>query len=296
MSIYELTRQNDTTLYCNTINATNYDVQNLILNDLNITSTINATSTSSGALIVAGGIAIGKDLFIGGTTNIANISITSTVNSTSPSTGALVIVGGMGIEKDLYVGGSINFSVLGISSTTESTSTSTGAFIVAGGIGIGKNLYVGENTNTPSMTLNTYNLGYNQATVTGLWAGCITSGAGSCILTLNGRNLQVVLNGPDSAGLSPSTSCGGFYRTADSSGYNLTFSGQFPSWALPTTYTSTSCVVPTIQTAYGSMWGILYSTGVFVITTLSSVLFDPLSPPPGYLIHILPATILNFQL
>ncbi len=72
-----------------------------------------------------------------------NGAINGTTNSTSPSTGALVVAGGLGVAKDFYVGGNTHLSSLNVDGTTESTSPSTGALIVAGGAGIAKNLNVG---------------------------------------------------------------------------------------------------------------------------------------------------------
>ena len=60
-----------------------------------MTSTTNATNTSTGSLIVAGGVGIAKNMYIG-----------SSSNSTSTTSGALTIAGGVGIAKDMYVGGS----------------------------------------------------------------------------------------------------------------------------------------------------------------------------------------------
>jgi len=141
MSIYELTHPNDIVLYCNTLNAVNYDVQNLILDDLNITSTVNATSTSTGAVIVAGGIAIGKDLFIGGTTNISTLSISSTADSTSTSTGALIVAGGIGTNS-IFSGIQSN-SFLLTSTATTVLSSSTPCNVVCTGNVIAVDVPVG---------------------------------------------------------------------------------------------------------------------------------------------------------
>ena len=85
----------------------------------------SATSTSSGALQVAGGVGIGGDLYVGGTiiskrlvieyTTVTTTSVTTDdvftttndTNSTGTNTGALVIAGGAGIAKDVYVGGKL---------------------------------------------------------------------------------------------------------------------------------------------------------------------------------------------
>ncbi|MEJ7738359.1 MAG: hypothetical protein WKF97_13100 [Chitinophagaceae bacterium] len=71
-------------------------------------------------------------------------------NSTSISTGALVVNGGVGIGKNLNVGGASTFGgsasfggAVTITDLTESVSTTTGALIIGGGVGIGKRLNVG---------------------------------------------------------------------------------------------------------------------------------------------------------
>ena len=57
--------------------------------------------------------------------------------------GALTVAGGVGIAKDLYVGTTATFhSAAVINGTTTATSTATGALVVAGGVGIGDELHV----------------------------------------------------------------------------------------------------------------------------------------------------------
>ena len=70
-----------------------------------ITSIFNATtassSTTSGALQVVGGVGIGGQLNVGGTTN----KFTASTSSTSSTTGAVVVTGGVGIGGNLNVAG-----------------------------------------------------------------------------------------------------------------------------------------------------------------------------------------------
>ncbi len=69
------------------------------------------------------------------------------LGATSPSTGALVVAGGVGIGENLYVGGSAFFDgPLAVTNETESTDPFTGALTVAGGVGIAKRLNVGGAT------------------------------------------------------------------------------------------------------------------------------------------------------
>lgn len=71
---------------------------------VNIDATTASTTTSNGALVVDGGVGIGGQLNVGGSTN----KFTSTNTSTSSTTGALVVAGGVGIGENLNVDGNTN--------------------------------------------------------------------------------------------------------------------------------------------------------------------------------------------
>ena len=58
----------------------------------------NATSPTTGALIVAGGVGVGVDVYVG-----KNVTVDGTDESTTPTTGALKVAGGVGVGKSLYV-------------------------------------------------------------------------------------------------------------------------------------------------------------------------------------------------
>jgi hypothetical protein len=94
-------------------------------------SITTATSTDTGAVIVAGGVGIGGDLYVGGkivaqeldiqyttvTTTIVKtddiITTYNTTNSTSTDTGALIVAGGVGIGEDVNIGGTLTASGTG---------------------------------------------------------------------------------------------------------------------------------------------------------------------------------------
>ena len=153
-----------------------------------LTTTTNSTSTQTGALVVKGGIGVGKDVYIGGTLvfpdngriitnqievkstgsntssntgvlliNGGIVSITTTTSSTGSTNGALTVVGGVGIGGDLNVANTATFGSIGgivnIVSTASSTSSTTGALRVAGGVGIGGDLYVGGNITANQLTI-----------------------------------------------------------------------------------------------------------------------------------------------
>jgi hypothetical protein len=64
-----------------------------------MTDGTNATSTTTGTLIVTGGVGISQNLYAGGAARF-----TAGTASSSTTTGALVVTGGTGISEDLYVG------------------------------------------------------------------------------------------------------------------------------------------------------------------------------------------------
>lgn len=86
-----------------------------------IDSTTDATSTTSGALQVTGGAGVSGNLYAGGEVRLTDVS-----ESSSTSTGALVVSGGLGLAKNLNVGGDIqctgDFTVAGTFTTTGSDS------------------------------------------------------------------------------------------------------------------------------------------------------------------------------
>jgi len=92
-----------------------------------IIPTTASTSTTTGALVVSGGVGIAGNLYAGGLARL-----TDTTASTSSITGALVVSGGVGVAGNLYADG-----ITRLTNTTESTSATTGALVVSGGVGIG---------------------------------------------------------------------------------------------------------------------------------------------------------------
>ena len=91
---------------------------------VNITNVTPSISTDTGALIVAGGVGIGGDLYVGGEIIAQKITVQYTTVTTTL------------IETD---------DIITTFNTTNSTSTDTGALIVAGGAGIGGDVNIGGN-------------------------------------------------------------------------------------------------------------------------------------------------------
>jgi len=83
---------------------------------------INSTSTTTGSLLVWGGLGITGNAFIGGTayipsttpSNISNLLVSNSTVSTSTSTGALVVSGGAGIAGSLFTGIGFSSSISGV--------------------------------------------------------------------------------------------------------------------------------------------------------------------------------------
>jgi len=84
---------------------------------------------------------------VGGTLDVTGVTnLNDTTTSTSTTTGALIVDGGVGIAENVNVGGTLDVTgVTNLNDTTTSTSTTTGALIVDGGVGIAENVNVGGN-------------------------------------------------------------------------------------------------------------------------------------------------------
>ena len=154
--------------------------------DILLSSTTTSIGTDSGALQVVGGVGIGGELNVG-----SNSNFLSTDNAISTSTASVVFSGGVAIAKDLWIGGdfyakgqtvlttssfvgqivagtdilvtatdtgviyfsdvstlqsvtdrgAITTNQLIIENTTTATSSSTGAVVIAGGLGVGGRIY-----------------------------------------------------------------------------------------------------------------------------------------------------------
>jgi hypothetical protein len=110
-------------------------------------STITSTSTTTGAVQISGGLGVAKDVWVGGTINVA-----STTSATNTTTGALKVAGGAGIQGDLYARNIYSNGVL-IGTNAGNATTSTN--INGGDVG-----YVPYQL-APSVTTLTNKLVYN---------------------------------------------------------------------------------------------------------------------------------------
>jgi len=140
-----------------------------------ISTSTESISTTTGALVVRGGVGIGGSVTVSGnitgaktlgasTANFITAVITGTTAAVSTTTGALTVSGGLGIGGDIYFagnlyqngtlftggggGGESGISSTGTTSTftilsvVSATSTMTGALQVRGGVGIGGDVYI----------------------------------------------------------------------------------------------------------------------------------------------------------
>jgi len=184
-----------------------------------ITNTSSSTSTTTGALVVSGGVGIGKDLYVGGTVtatnyygNITTLNITTypvgsnanllidpdgsgdvifstatqilvldTATSTSTTTGALVVSGGIGVVKDLYVGGTIYQKGIAVS-----TGTGSGTGLASGNITMFQSGYLTVTQGTQRWYAP-YNLN-----ITSIKTKLGTAGSNANVITVNKNAAPIV--------------------------------------------------------------------------------------------------------
>ena len=82
---------------------------------LNITPTTASTSTTTGALVVAGGVGIGGALYVGNTVSATNITVTGSGSSAGNNFLQALIVpnGGIGVANNSFFGGTVGFGAAG---------------------------------------------------------------------------------------------------------------------------------------------------------------------------------------
>ena len=147
------------------------NVDNTTANTIAMSNVDESTSTTTGALTVAGGIGVGGNVHCSNlyasniTMNLVSFSglqtfeqvvnngrvldsnvliISNATPSTSSTTGALTLTGGgLGVAGNVHVG---TAGEIVVSNAAPATSSTTGAVQIAGGLGVAGNVHVGSNT------------------------------------------------------------------------------------------------------------------------------------------------------
>lgn len=188
-------------------------IGNVSCNYLKTYGNYNTTDSTHGDIVTAGGIGIGMNLYVSGTSYSNNSSIYGGTDSTGPGNGALVISGGLGMTGSMYLGGSINQSgstntftgQMLLNNTTDSSSTTTGALVISGGMSLGQHLYLGGSIHQlgPANYFNgqTYINDSTTSSSTNTGALIVTGGIGTAELycgylkTTGGFNTTDAVNG-----------------------------------------------------------------------------------------------------
>ena len=113
--------------------------------DLWANAVTTSTSTSTGALVVAGGVGIGGNVIAGGYINTAGNLLATAGTFNSLTVNGHINASGNIIATTAKVGSIESSGVIYANSTSASTSSTTGALQVAGGIGAAKDSYFGGN-------------------------------------------------------------------------------------------------------------------------------------------------------
>jgi hypothetical protein len=123
-NVFTVSTSTGSLTFDNTTASTSNNIASIIIKGgLSIQGSQDATSlTNGGSITVAGGVSLGKQLFVGG-----NVQILSTTISNNVSSGALLIAGGVGVSGALNVLGNTvlngNLTVKGTTTSVESNNT-----------------------------------------------------------------------------------------------------------------------------------------------------------------------------
>lgn len=122
-------------------------IENLVASGIvHTTSTVNATSTSTGSVIISGGGGVALDWYVGGTLTAADINGPGSIPA-GLGTNAIVKADGAGSITDSSISDSGTLVTIAnpvsLTDTTAATSSSTGSLVIAGGLGLAGDLFVG---------------------------------------------------------------------------------------------------------------------------------------------------------
>ena len=164
------------------LTAATYDISDLNVSAAaTISATTESTSSTTGALTVAGGVGIAKSLHVGGNiscagtityddvTNVDSVGIITARAGVHIQGNGLTLVGvttGLSVAGVATFAGTLNANAavdiagaVEVTDTTESTTKDTGAFIINGGAGIEKNLNVGTACSIEGAGIATFSQG-----------------------------------------------------------------------------------------------------------------------------------------
>jgi hypothetical protein len=137
------------------IHATNVNFEGVEADNVTITDATNSINEDTGALRVQnGGAGIKLDLNVGGVTKVWDET-----DATTTTSGALQVLGGLGVVKSIHAADT-TFESVTVTDTTISANTISGALQVAGGIGVannvhvGNDIYIGSNLNVDTTTFH----------------------------------------------------------------------------------------------------------------------------------------------
>lgn len=116
-----------------------------------------SSSTTTGALVVNGGVGIGGSLYVNDINGVGALTVNSANKNVSlqpTGTGTVTITSGTtGTVDNMNIGnttrGTGKFTSINVNDSTGSTDTSTGALVVTGGVGVGGIIHAGSIQGTP---------------------------------------------------------------------------------------------------------------------------------------------------
>ena len=234
-------------------------------NALSINAKTASISTTTGALIVAGGVGVGGAVFINTTSYIAGSQIITTAT-----------IGNYAAASDTAARSTGTTSTFTISNTNASTSTNTGALVVYGGVGIGGNLNVGGIISGGGVRTSTTTTTPTPANVGDIWYYQGTDavyryqfdGTSYVWVDITGPNL---INLYQYQGNAASTSA---YLSAVSGNNFITPS---VAWSAATPVALTDAATITVDLSSGMNFTCLLTSGVGATRTLANFV----NPKPG---------------
>ena len=243
-----------------------------------------STSTTTGALVVNGGVGISNNINVGGTSTVtgvatfqANVVITSQAVSSSTTTGALVIpaFGGAGIGGNLNVGGNAYVGGISYLGPISNSISLTNPIMVGTGNGNNTVQVSIQNTNTGASASTDYvatadngsdtthyiDMGINSSGFNGPANGWTISGASDGYLYVDAGNLTL---GTDTVGKNVAVHVGGTFANNIVATFNANSIG-----ATSTTATAVINGGLTLTGTAGNLYvagtgGTTYTSGVIV--------------------------------